>query len=289
MCRFALYMGPPMTLDLLTTRPEYSIIRQSFKSRMREEPLNGDGFGLAWYVPEISDEPAQFRSIQPAWNNVNLLHLARVSRSPLILAHVRAATAGFGVTESNCHPFAVGRFAFMHNGSIADFLKLKRRFRERLSDDSYLSIHGTTDSEHLFALFRDQITRFQRDSCVENMAAALTATIANVRELTEAAGATRPSLINVAVTDGHCAVACRYTTDGSPGLSLFVREGSEYTCVNGSCRMHDGGKHTTVIVASEPLTEEPGWQEVPRNHLVLVQPARGAEDAELRTEIRAID
>ena len=98
MCRFALYTGPPITLDLLTTRPEYSIIHQSFKSRMMKEPLNGDGFGLAWYVPEISPEPAQFRSIQPAWNNVNLLHLARVSRSPVILAHVRAATEGFGVT-----------------------------------------------------------------------------------------------------------------------------------------------------------------------------------------------
>ena len=34
MCRFVLYMGPPITLDLLTTRPEYSIIHQSFKARL---------------------------------------------------------------------------------------------------------------------------------------------------------------------------------------------------------------------------------------------------------------
>ena len=114
MCRFVLYSGEPITLDLLTTRPEHSIIHQSFRSRLREEPLNGDGFGIAWYVPEISSEPALFRSVQPAWNNVNLLHLARVSRSPCVLAHVRAAT-GFAVSEPNCHPFNADRFAFMHN------------------------------------------------------------------------------------------------------------------------------------------------------------------------------
>lgn len=283
MCRFALYMGPPITLDLLTTRPENSIIHQSFKSRLREEPLNGDGFGLAWYVPEISPEPAQFRSIQPAWNNVNLLHLARVSRSPVILAHVRAATDGFGVTESNCHPFATGRFAFMHNGSVGSFLALKRRFRESLSDDAYLSIHGTTDSEHLFAVFSDHVNQLRNKSAVETMAAALRATIADIRKLTEAVGATRRSLINVAVTDGQCAVASRFTTDDSEGLSLHVRTGTEYVCEEGVCRMQDhGDDHATAIVASEPLTEEAGWMEVPRNHLVLVHP-------DYHCELRAID
>ncbi|MCA9140418.1 MAG: class II glutamine amidotransferase, partial [Planctomycetales bacterium] len=136
MCRFAIYMGPPITLDLLTTRPDYSLIHQSHKSRMREEPLNGDGFGLSWYVPDISTQPAQYRSVRPAWNNVNLLHLARVSRSGVIMAHVRAATAGFGVTESNCHPFACGPYAFMHNGSVGEFQKLKRPLRRELTDET---------------------------------------------------------------------------------------------------------------------------------------------------------
>ena len=287
MCRFALYMGPPITLDLLTTQPENSIIHQSFKARMQKETLNGDGFGIAWYVPEISPRPAQFRSIQPAWNNVNLLHLARVSRSPVVLAHVRAATAGFGVTESNCHPFANGPFAFMHNGSIGDFHKLKRRVRERLSDDAYLSIHGTTDSEHLFALFCDNVQRTQQEQkqngAVDTMASAVAATIGDIKGLIEAIGTTRRSLINVAVTDGQCAVATRFTTDDSEGLSLHVRTGTKYVCDEGVCRMQNSGDdHATVIVASEPLTEEAGWREVPRNHLVLIYPDHHAE-------IRGID
>lgn len=283
MCRFALYIGPPITLDLLTTRPEHSIIRQSYKSRLMEEPLNGDGFGLAWYVPEISPEPAQFRSIQPAWNNVNLVHLARLTRSPSILVHVRAATPGFGVTESNCHPFCAGPFAFMHNGSVAGFRKLKRRFREQLSDEAYLGIHGTTDSEHLFARFCDDVERRNLENPVEAMAAALIDTIADAIQLAQSVGATRRSLINVAVTDGQCAVASRYTTDDSEGLSLYVRTGTRYVCEEGMCRMlENGDQPATAIVASEPLSEDPGWREVPRNHLVLVHPDR-------HTEIRAVD
>ncbi|MFQ5732570.1 MAG: class II glutamine amidotransferase [Planctomycetaceae bacterium] len=281
MCRFVLYVGPPITLDLLTTRPQYSIIRQSFKARLREEPLNGDGFGIAWYVPEISPEPALFRSMQPAWNNVNLLHLARVSRSPAILAHVRAATGGFGVTEANCHPFNADRFAFMHNGSVAEFSKLKRRLREGLSDKSYLWIHGTTDSEHLFALFRDHVSEHKDAAPLAAMAAAMQTTIADVNRMTRDAGTTRRSLLNMAVSDGRRAVVSRYATLGEPAPSLWLRSGMQFVCRDGECLMLDGEQASTVIVASEPLTAEPGWKEVPQNHLVLI-------DADHRVELRAV-
>lgn len=279
MCRFVLYMGPPITLDLLTTRPEHSIIRQSFKARMREEPLNGDGFGIAWYVPEISPEPALFRSVQPAWNNVNLLHLARVSRSPVILAHVRAAT-GFAVSEPNCHPFNAGPYSFMHNGSVADFRKLKRELVSRLSDESFLWIHGTTDSEHLFALFRDHVARRAGEPPLEAMAAALQETIHDVERLTRRVGATQRSLLNMAVSDGQRAVVSRYATRDGPAPSLWLRTGVEFICEEGICKMVDGQCATTVIVASEPLTAEPGWAEVPQQHLVLI-------DADRRVELRA--
>jgi predicted glutamine amidotransferase len=37
----------------------------------------------------------------------------------------------------------------------------------------------------------------------------------------------------------------------------------------------------TVIVASEPLSEEPGWQEIPSKHVILI-------DSDRRFDIRAI-
>jgi predicted glutamine amidotransferase len=81
MCRFALYLGPPITLDTLITKPVNSIIHQSFHSHERKDPLNADGFGVAWYVPELSLHPAVFRSITPAWNDENLLNLAPLTIS----------------------------------------------------------------------------------------------------------------------------------------------------------------------------------------------------------------
>jgi glutamine amidotransferase len=200
MCRFVLYMGPETTLDVLTTRPSNSIIHQSFHSRLRKEPLNGDGFGIAWYVPDVSPDPAQFRSIQPAWNNVNLRHLARVCRSPVILAHVRAATNGTIVSEANCHPFIAGQFAFMHNGSVAAFNRIKREISQRLSDESYAWIQGTTDSEYLFALFCDNLHRFPNDDRTEAMANALEATIVEVSELAAKVRTADESFLNHLMT-----------------------------------------------------------------------------------------
>jgi len=281
MCRFVLYMGPPVTLDLLTTRPDHSIIRQSFKSRLRKEPLNGDGFGVAWYVPDLSPEPALFRSIQPAWNNVNLTHLSRVCRSPVILAHVRAAT-GFAVSEANCHPFNAGRFAFMHNGSVADFRKIKRRLVERLSDEAYLWIHGTTDSEHLFALFRDHVARRADMEPADAGAEALIATVADVRDLLKRSGATFRARLNIAVTDGKRAIVSRYATPGASAPSLWFRVGDQFVCHKGKCQMLDGDEPTAVIVASEPITSEPEWREVPENHLLVIT-------AEHQLQFRAID
>jgi predicted glutamine amidotransferase len=264
-------MGPPITLDLLTTRPAHSITNQSFSSRMRSEPLNGDGFGIAWYVPEISPEPAQFRSIRPAWNNVNLIHLARVSRSPVVLAHVRAATKGSGVSETNCHPFGVGRLAFMHNGSIAQFQQIKRRLRDSLSDEAYLSIHGTTDSEHLFALFRDHLNRQTAEPPIESMADALRATIGDVEKMTADIGTAQNSLLNMAVSDGERSAVTRYATGKGTAPTLYYQVGSRYVCEHSICRMvTDDDMSRAVIVASEPLTDDKYWSEVPPSHMVLI-------------------
>ena len=97
MCRFALYLGREIAISSLVTEPANSIIHQSFHSQEGREPLNGDGFGLAWYVPEVSARPALFKDNIPAWSNQNLLNLAKVTRSGCVLAHIRAATPGIPV------------------------------------------------------------------------------------------------------------------------------------------------------------------------------------------------
>ncbi len=285
MCRFALYLGTEITVSSLVTEPENSIIHQSFHSHQRKEPLNGDGFGLAWYVPEISEEPALFKDISPAWNNLNLLNLARVTRSHCVLAHVRAATHGLPVTRLKCHPFTWGPFSFMHNGGVAGFRTIRRALLGRLSEESFQLIAGSTDSEHVFALFADHYRQnADGKSRIEAMAEALTAAITDVEGVVREAGRKEPSLLNLAVTDGNCAVVSRYISHHPKRAhTLYVHCGRRYVCENGVCRMMDPeSAKGAVIVASEPLSEDDGWEPVPTNNLVLVH-----ED--LQVELRELE
>jgi len=132
------------------------------RSKERREPLNGDGFGVGWYAPRLSREPAVFHSVTPAWNDRNLRELAPVVASPCVLAHVRAATPGFGVDLANCHPFAWHRQLLMHNGYLNEFTRLRRRLLAPLCDEAFNLVRGSTDTEHLFAVFVDQLIRHEK-------------------------------------------------------------------------------------------------------------------------------
>lgn len=273
MCRFVLYLGREIDIGALVTEPVNAIIHQSYRSRERTEPLNGDGFGLAWYVPDATDRPALFRDVTPAWNNQNLLHLARVTRSRTILAHVRAASPGSPVTQLNCHPFVWENLVFMHNGVVGGFARVRRELLAGLSDTAFGLIAGSTDSEHLFALFVDRYQALaDRDSPACRLGEALEETVRTVEALCGRAGVTDPSLLNLAVTDGHCAAVSRHHSAlPQEANSLYVHQGCRYTCVEGVCRMIPATEgRGTVIVASEPLSEDPGWVPVPPNASVRI-------------------
>lgn len=284
MCRFAAYLGPPIRLSSLLTEPANSIIHQSYRAREMEEPLNGDGFGVAWYVPELSEEPAVFKDITPAWNNPNLLGLARVIESGAIFAHVRAATPGMDVTRRNCHPFSHGPFAFMHNGHLAAFPRVRRRLLAGLSDEAFGVVCGSTDSEHLFALFLDRYRDHGAEEPAARLAGALAATVADAVELVREAGIDEPSFLNLAVTDGERVAASRYT-DGDPAgaRTLHLQSGHHYVCEGGRFRrVAAPAGEGSVLIASEPLTTNGvDWPQVPPNHLVVV-------DGERRVELRPL-
>src|SRR5215472_10287549 len=108
---------------------------------------NGDGFGMGWYGEHA--EPGLYREVRPAWSDENLRYLCRHIRSHLYFAHVRAAT-GTPITRPNCHPFACGRWLFMHNGMIGNWGRLRRRVEGLIPDAFYGSRIGTTDSEAVF-------------------------------------------------------------------------------------------------------------------------------------------
>ncbi|MGH7161966.1 MAG: class II glutamine amidotransferase [Planctomycetota bacterium] len=285
MCRFIVYVGEPITLESLITLPRNSLIHQSIQAEEFDERLNGDGFGVAWYAPEVSAEPAVFRGITPAWSNRNLLSLVRVVRSPCILAHVRAATPGMAVTETNCHPFARGAYAFLHNGHVGDFAAVRRPLRRALTDASYDAIEGSTDSELLFALFLDCMLAHSRMPPAEGLAGALEATIHRVLDLQREFGTGQASYLNLGVTDGVHAAATRFT-DGAPedALSLYYHSGRRYVCDGEVCRMVPSASGTaSTLICSERLSDDGGWTAVPANHLVMVQADRTVAARPIRT------
>lgn len=243
--------GPKVSLSSVVLEREHSLLVQSYAPKeMMSGIVNADGFGVGWYSPE-DGEPAVYRSDGPLWSDRSFAGIAPKITARTIFAAVRSATPGFPVEESGVPPFSSGPYMFMHNGAIEDFrLKAMRPLRDSLSDASYSSLLGTTDSETIFAGLLDLLKEDPDD-----LAGALVGTIRHVCEVCGGLGVR--ATLNLAVTDGMAMAFTRYSTEG-PGNSLYFLEDAE-------------AFPQAVVVASERLDGDPGWREVPDRHLLTVE------------------
>jgi predicted glutamine amidotransferase len=280
MCRFTLYLGPPIRLATLLTEPEHSLILQSYHASERAEPLNGDGFGIGWYSPRLHSEPALYHQITPAWSNRSLRSMAKVVTSPCVMAHVRAASPGSDVDLANCHPFGYDNYLLMHNGMIGGFREVRRKLLEELTDEAFGIVKGSTDTEHMLAVFVDELIRHgcpvaQEDDdgrAALELARRLSATITRVVDIVRAIGHGEPSFLNVAVSDGDHAAVCRFASgDGALPESLYILNGEMYEPAARQFavrRPQDEGQ--SMVVSSERLTADSRWTPVPPSHMVVL-------------------
>ena len=247
MCRFLAYQGEPVFLSSLVSAPAHSLVHQSLYAAEAKTGTNGDGFGIGWYGERA--EPGLYREIRPAWSDENLRSLCEQVRSRLFFAHVRAST-GTASTRANCHPFAHGRYLFMHNGQIGGYARLKRRIETMIPDDLYGVRQGTTDSE---AIFLAALAR----GLAEDPLGAMARTLKAVRGLMAEAGVDEPLRFTAALTDGEALYAFRWACDGQPP-SLYVRKA-------------EGG----LTVVSEPIDgRKDGWREVPKGCSLIARAGR---------------
>ena len=149
MCRWLAYFGNPIRLEELVYNPAHSLIEQSRAARTGEHLANADGFGVGWYG--TAELPGVYRNVAPAWSDRNLQEVCAQVESPLFLAHVRATT-GTPVQQTNCHPFRHGRWLFVHNGFVADYVRLRRELLLAVDPGLFEHIEGSTDSELMFFL-----------------------------------------------------------------------------------------------------------------------------------------
>jgi glutamine amidotransferase len=274
MCRLMAYRGTPIIIDNLLYKPKNSLINQSINAKEIEEPLNGDGFGMGWYVPDISPEPATFVSVNPAWSNRNLRNLAPKIKTNCMLAHVRAATVG-EVSESNCHPFQYKDLVMAHNGGVEEFGKIKRHLRAPLSDELYNWIKGQTDSEHIFAYLINHLVSHYKQITPDAVAESFEFTFKNIKKMMVDFGITEAAYFNMALTNGKFIVATRYVTDPKEEpLTLYHSEGSRYVVEDGVTRLEaPADDDQAVLVVSEKLSDDKDWTMIPANHLVIVEPS----------------
>jgi len=292
MCRIVIYHGKrPITMADLITKPTHSIIRQSYAclERIDNSPLNGDGFGIGWYTCHIiegqecgnPDAPCVFLSVTPAWNNLNLIRLAEKIKSPLFFGHVRAASPGILTSETNCHPFLFGRYMWMHNGVIADFPLIKRRLMSLLSDELYLQIQGTTDSEAIFMFFMNNLKKRYPNANIKSerfdpfiLKSVMEETIATLITWNVELNIVAPSHMNFAISDGNSVIVTRYTYPSTAApISLYFASGTGFTIGkdNDYEMLQTDRRQLCHIIASEPLSKNAkDWIPVPRDHLLMV-------------------
>lgn len=274
MCRFVAYIGPPILADDLLYKPRFSLVTaQSVNAGEMSVAVNGDGFGIGWYAPELDNEPCVFRSIKPSWSDHNLKNLARKIYSPCIFAHIRAASPGLTVEEVNSHPFSCGQLMFMHNGVLGGYKQIRRALLRGLSDTAYDAIQGSTDSEHMFGLFLNHIADPLGSVTCEEMVHAMMKMFEDLDALLIEAGVRQHSYLNLSVTNGTSLVAVRYTTNPNvQPASLYYMFGKEYHCRGDVCMMEPTfGRPSAIVVASEPFTaRRSDWMKVERNGMMVV-------------------
>jgi predicted glutamine amidotransferase len=261
------YSGDPILAEDLLFRPAHSIIDQSLHSRLGATTTNGDGFGIGWYGE--ADEPAVFKSIDPAWNDQNLREIAGRIRTPLLFAHIRAST-GTPVQRSNCHPFRHGRWLWMHNGAIRDFHRVKRELLMAVDPSLFPDIEGSTDSELLFFL---ALTFGLTDEPFGGVARA----VGLVEKVGRDHGVDYPMQGTVATTDGESVWAFRYSSETQSRSLYYSTAVSTLRQLHPDVEMLRSLGEETRLVVSEPLGDLPGaWNEIPESSAGVIRP--GADE-----------
>ncbi|MBE9029266.1 ergothioneine biosynthesis protein EgtC [filamentous cyanobacterium LEGE 11480] len=249
MCRLLAYLGEPVQLEQLIYDPQHSLIVQSYQPQeMTGGILNADGFGIGWYGADQSQDPYIYRHTLPIWNDANLPDLSRYVRSSCILANVRSATPGISVDLSNCQPFQHRSLMAIHNGYIDRFRKtLLRPIRARLSDETYGSIQGTTDSEHMYGLFLDAYKATQDLSLAFKQMLEVMLELAATHQTDFSA--------NFVISDGSSLIAARFA-NRDPVPSLYWLQPESATA-------------SSILIASEPFFEG-NWQPFADRSLLTV-------------------
>jgi predicted glutamine amidotransferase len=230
----------------------------SLAEQSRREP---DGTGVGWFDADGAARVAK----QPvaAYEDRAFAHEARELESTTFVAHIRYATTG-AIEARNTHPFEQRGRLFAHNGVVQELDRLEHE----LGDDRAL-VKGDTDSERLFALVTRETER--RDGDVGAGIVAAARWVAAHLPL---------YAINLVLVSADGLWALRYpdvhelcVLERGPGGPSGARH-LDAASAAGTVRVRSAAlaSRASVIIASEPMDEDPGWRALEPGELVHVGP-----------------
>ncbi len=238
----------------------------SLAEQSRREP---DGTGLGSF--DAAGRPVVSKRPIAAYEDQQFARAARELTSHTFVAHVRYASTG-SLTLENTHPFEQHDRLFAHNGVIGDLPRLDAELGAAAS-----LVHGETDSERFFAL----ITReAERTGDVGDAIAAAAGWIAEQLPVfaLNCVVITASELWALRYPDTHELHVLERAAGGASGSRHL-----DHASARGSVRVRSGDLATApaVVVATEPMDEDPGWRQLAPGALLHV-------DAELNVRTRTV-
>lgn len=304
MCRALLYLGQPVLLDNLLFQPDSALVRQSYMPKMLGM-LNLAGFGLRAWDHDSADPETPFSYYSqslPVFDR-NLQNLAHKIRPSCLLAHVRgvAYSTRVEISLQNVHPFhfAGVPLVMAHNGDLAGMAQMKPLLAAHVKPEYLAQIHGTTDSEWIYALLVSQLDAATESLRAEQMFEAIERSFGILREIRKKLGIALSSSVNLFMTNGSQLAAVRYCFDfgryrtEDPAkvheanlnfLSLWYTLGRDYGLHQDEWKMTGGAENAnSILVASEPLTKDTSaWVELPEYSALFAEIRNGRPNVIVR-------
>ena len=204
------------------------------------------------------------------------------------------------VSNQNVHPFLfVGsNVALAHNGSLYDFDKIKYDLLEYVHPDYRIDIHGTTDSEWIYSIFLSQLPSPIGNYDNAEITKAILETFKILHHVRHKKNIAINSPVNLFITNGEFIAATRFVfdygwqpLDAAPSThfsyhSLWYTYGDSYGLYDNEYKMKGSKTKSSIIIASEPLTEDTTtWIEVPEYTLLIAR----LDNEEIKIISQAID
>ncbi len=290
MCRILSYLGEPIVAEDLLYKPDNSLVKQSYHPKLMAHLLNLAGFGMvAWdSISHHAKLPHIYKTIHLPFYDENLRNLAAKMMPSCLVAHIRGVAYSDRqvVSTQNVHPFMFrdANLALAHNGALYDFNKMKYDLLEYIKPEYQKKISGTTDSEWIYALFLSRLAHLSEQYKTEEIIRALMEAFDILKVVRSRHNIVVNSPVNLFITNGEFIAATRFVFDygwlpleRQEGAhltyhSLWYTFGESYGLYDSEYKMKGGGKKSSLIIASEPLTDDSTtWIEVPEYTLLVAE------------------